>query len=125
MNTNDQTNTVLTMQSALRRRTITATSMILMMGAASAQMAPVLPTPVLTPAVPAAAAAAAAMPRSASPYEVVFKRIDSDGNGFISKAELEKADAKLGEDFQKYDLDGDGKLSMAEFETMMRSTRSQ
>lgn len=77
-------------------------------------------SPVVTPTAPAAAPEN----RAAGQYDAMFKRIDTDGDGSISKAELEKADAKLGQDFQKYDTDGDGKLSMAEFEAMMKSMRS-
>ncbi len=123
MNTNDQTQMPSIMQNTLRHAVIAVASVVLSAGAASAQMTPSQPAPVLTPASPATAVAAP-MSRSASLQEVTFRRIDADNDGFISKAELEKADAKLAQDFQKYDTDGDGKLSMAEFDAMMKAMRS-
>lgn len=120
MYTNDQTKMPSLMQNMWRHAAVAAASIVLGVGAAGAQMTPNQPAPALTPATPAAAP----MTRSASQQEVTFKRIDLDGDGFISKAELDKADPKLGQDFQKYDTDGDGKLSMVEFDVMMKAMRS-
>jgi hypothetical protein len=119
MNTNDQTHMHAITQDALRRAGIAAVVVAMGVGTASAQMAPAQPAPVVTPTAPAAAPTN----RAAGAYDATFKRIDADGDGFISKAELENADAKLGPDFQKYDTDGDGKLSAVEFETMMKAMR--
>lgn len=127
MNTNVQTNTPSMKHLALRRigsaaATATATAAIAMglaATAASAQMAPAQPVPVAAPGVPVAAPTS----RAASHHETVFRRIDADNNGFIIKSELDKADAKLGQDFQKYDTNGDGKLSLVEFEAMMKAMR--
>lgn len=64
----------------------------------------------------------AAQPASAN--DAVFKRVDTDRDGFISKAELGSADANLARDFEKYDSDKDGKLSVLEFDAMMKALRS-
>lgn len=80
-----------------------------------------------TPAAPPQAPtppAAAVQPPAASGVETLFKRVDSDGDGFISKSEMEKADPKLSADFDKYDLNKDGKLSLAEFDAMMKALRT-
>ena len=119
MNTHDLTHTPSMMRKSVHPSALAVAAVALCVGTASAQMAPGQPAPAVTPATPSAAAAT----RVASQYEVVFKRTDADGDGFVSKAELEKADAKLGADFQKYDTDGDGKLSMPEFEAMMKSIK--
>ena len=121
MNTNDQTKTPSMMEHTLRTAAIAAASVALGITAASAQMAPTLPKPALAAVTPPAATAAAPAGRAASQYETIFKRIDGNNDGSITKSELEKADGKLGADFQKYDTDGDGKLSMPEFEAMMKS----
>jgi hypothetical protein len=117
MYTNDQTKMTSLMQRTLRHAAVVAAALVVGAGAASAQMTPT--QPVLTPATPAAAPTS----RSASQQEATFKRIELNGDGFISKAELEKADPKLGQDFQKYDTDGDGKLSMPEFDAMMAAMK--
>lgn len=121
MNTNDQTHTPSMMQHTLRTAAIAAASVALGITAASAQMAPTQPKPAPAVVTPPAATTAAPGGRAASQYETVFKRIDADNDGSITKSELGKADGKLGADFQKYDTDGDGKLSMPEFEAMMKS----
>lgn len=41
----------------------------------------------------------------------MFKKVDTDGDGFISRAEF---DAKHNEKFKKMDADGDGKISQDE-----------
>jgi hypothetical protein len=99
------------------RTTLAATIAVLGIAAASAQMTP--PTqPAPAPVVPAMPAA-----QTANPNEAVFKRVDSDGDGYISKVELQKADANLGKDFEKFDADKDGRLSMTEFDAMMKAMK--
>ncbi len=105
-----------TLQAFLRRAGIAAAATALGVGTVSAQMAPTQPAPAPAPVAPVAQAAG-------SPNEAAFKRVDADGDGYISKAELEKADANLGKDFAKYDLDKDGRLSMTEFDAMMKSMK--
>jgi EF hand len=119
MKTNDQTQNPSIMQNALGRSVIAAASIALCIGTASAQTAPAQPAPVLAPATPGAAP----MARAAGQNDTVFKRIDADGDGFVSKGELEKADTKLGADFTKYDTNADGKLSPEEFDAMMKSMK--
>ena len=121
MSTNDQTKTPSMMQHTLRTAAIAAASVALGITAASAQMAPAQPKPAPVAVTPPAAPSAATTGRAASQYETVFKRIDGNSDGSITKSELEKADGKLGANFQKYDTDADGKLSMPEFEAMMKS----
>lgn len=122
MNLNDQSNAsalMPIMRDAMRRAGIAAATAALGVGTASAQMTPTQPTP--PPAVPTVPAAPAA--QSASPNEGLFKRVDIDGDGFISKVEMEKADANLAKDFDRFDFDRDGRLSMSEFDAMMRAMR--
>jgi len=119
MNLNDHSNAstlMPVMREAMRRAGIAAATAAMGVGTAGAQMTPTQPAP--APAVPVASAT-----QTASPNEAVFKRVDADGDGFISKTELEKADANLGKDFDRFDIDKDGKLSMTEFDAMMRATR--
>ena len=107
-------------RSGLRRAVLSATLAALGIAAASGQMTPPI-QPAPAPAVPAAPAMPAA--QSANPNEAVFKRIDTDGDGYISKVELQKADANLAKDFEKFDADKDGRLSMTEFDAMMKAMR--
>lgn len=93
-----------------------AASVALGLGVASAQTAPTQPAPAPKPAAATAQAATSA-------NEAMFKRIDTDGNGAITKAELEKADANLARDFERYDTDKDGQLTMVEFEAMLKVLR--
>ena len=78
-----------------------------------------------TPAQPAPSPPQAAAPAGNSGgVENLFKRIDVNADGFISKAEFDKADPNMAKDFDKYDTDKDGKLSMAEFDAMMKALRN-
>lgn len=77
----------------------------------------------MTPAQPAPAPTAPTAQPTSGPNDIMFKRIDSDGDGYLSKSELTKADANLARDFDKYDTDKDGKLSMPEFEAMLKMIR--
>ena len=98
MNTNDLTHTPSIMRKTVHRGALAVAAVALCVGTASSQMAPGQPAPAVTPATPSAAPAT----RVASQYEVVFKRADADGDGFVSEAELEnkahpsKLPARLG-----------------------------
>lgn len=119
MNLNDQPSAsalMPVMREAMRRAGIAAATAAMGVGTASAQMTPTQPVP--APTVPVAPVA-----QAASPNEAIFKRVDTDGDGFISKSELDKADANLAKDFDRFDIDKDGKLSMIEFDAMMKSMR--
>ena len=116
MTLNDQSNAstlMPIMREAMRRAGIAAATAAMGVGTASAQMTPTQPAPM-----PAATKAPAAGGNDAT-----FKRADADGDGFISKSELEKADAILARTFNKYDADKDGKLSTVEFDAMIKGVR--
>ena len=59
--------------------------------------------------------------KKAPDMEAMFKKLDKDGNGSVSKDEFlaspqgKKDATKAGEVFGKKDKDGDGSLSMKEF----------
>lgn len=101
--------------------TATVASAILMFGAVHAQkkdpMPPATPGAAPTPAAPAASAAAPAS------NESLFKRIDTDADGSISKPELEKFDPEAAKSFDKFDGDKDGKLSPTEFDAMVKGMK--
>lgn len=87
--------------------------------------------PAPMPAKPPAAAAPTATtppagntPPATQSVEALFKRIDTDGDGSISKPELEKFDPEAAKSFDKYDLDKDSKLSVAEFDAMVKGLRA-
>ncbi|TAG01417.1 MAG: EF-hand domain-containing protein [Betaproteobacteria bacterium] len=63
-------------------------------------------------------------PTPGTSTETLFRRIDSDADGAISKAELEKFDPEAAKQFDKYDIDKDGKLTMAEFDAMLKGIRA-
>jgi hypothetical protein len=71
-------------------------------------------------ATPTAATPAAGEKKHKSPEEV-FKKLDTDGDGFISLEEFkaspqaQKDPAKAEERFKKMDTNGDGKVSLEEF----------
>lgn len=116
MTLNDQSNAstlMPIMREAMRRAGIAAATAAMGVGTASAQMAPTQPAP--APAAPTAPVTGGS--------DAMFKRVDADGDGFISKSELEKADAILARTFNKYDADKDGKLSKVEFDAMMKGVR--
>jgi len=81
--------------------------------AAYAEDKPAAATPAATPAAH----------EKKSPEEV-FKKLDTDGDGFISLDEFkasprgQKDPAKAEEAFKKADTNGDGKLSLEEFKAM-------
>lgn len=114
MKMNDQPQSRAVTKRVLHGAGVAAVSIAMSVGTASAQMTPTQPAP--APGAPVA--------QTVSQYDATFKRVDADGDGFISKAELEKADAKLSADFAKYDTDGDGRLSPAEFDAMMKAIKS-
>jgi EF hand len=100
--------------------TVTVATAILMFGAANAQKKE--PMPQAQP--PASTGAPAAAPAGGSSNEALFKRIDTDGDGSISKAELEKFDPEAAKSFDKYDTDKDSKLSMSEFDAMVKGLKN-
>ncbi len=73
--------------------------------------------------------------RSAPDPEQMFKRVDTDGSGGISQAELETMaqdmSLKTGQSidtedaFTTYDADGDGELSNEEMQTFMEASMQQ
>jgi len=74
------------------------------------------------PAAPAPGAPAAPGGKGDRPApEEIFKKLDTNGDGFISLDEFkagpraQKDPAKAEEAFKKMDTDGDGKLSLEEF----------
>jgi hypothetical protein len=92
-------------------------------GAAFAQQPapmPAKPEKAMTP--PPAANAAA--PTSSQSVDALFKRIDTDTDGSLTKAELEKFDPEAAKSFDKYDADKDSKLSLTEFDTMVKGMRA-
>jgi hypothetical protein len=100
--------------------TATVASAILMFGAVHAQKADPMPPP--TPGAKAPVPAAA--PAGGQSNEALFKRIDTDADGSISKAELEKFDPEAAKSFDKYDGDKDGKLSATEFDAMVKGMKA-
>ncbi len=98
--------------------TATVASAILMFGAVHAQKADPMPPP--TPGAKAPAAA----PAGGQSNDALFKRIDTDADGSISKAELEKFDPEAAKSFDKYDGDKDTKLSSAEFDAMVKGMKA-
>jgi Ca2+-binding EF-hand superfamily protein len=69
------------------------------------------------------AATMPATPTASQSIDTLFKRIDTDGDGSLSKAELEKFDPEAAKSFEKYDTDKDTKLSLSEFDTMVKGLR--
>ncbi len=91
---------------------------------ANAQNAP-MPAPALKPdkTMPAQPSASAAAPAAEKGNDALFKRIDTDADGSISKAELEKFDPEAAKSFEKYDSDKDSRLSPVEFDAMVKGLR--
>jgi hypothetical protein len=98
--------------------TATVASAILMFGSVHAQKADPMPPPT-----PGAAKAPAAAPAGGQSNDALFKRIDTDADGSISKAELEKFDPEAAKSFDKYDGDKDTKLSTSEFDAMVKGIK--
>jgi Ca2+-binding EF-hand superfamily protein len=97
-----------------------AASSIAASGAVFAQQPAPMPA---KPEKPAAPAAAAAAPTSSQSNDALFKRIDTDADGSLTKAELEKFDPEAAKSFEKFDVDKDGKLSLSEFDAMVKGLR--
>lgn len=74
-----------------------------------------------------AAAKTAAEQRAA--WEASFKKADTDGNGGLSKAELDKTDAKafpaIKKNFDKMDADKDGKVTIAERDAAVAANKAK
>jgi EF hand len=99
-----------------------ATALTLAMGAAAAQTMPAKPAP----AAPASGtgSSSSTAPTGSQSTDTLFKRIDTDADGSLSKAELEKFDPEAAKSFDKYDADKDSKLSLTEFDTMVKGLRA-
>lgn len=54
-----------------------------------------------------------------------WKQLDSDGDGSVSKSEVEKAAPRLAEQFAQIDANGDGKLTQEEMRNAMNARREQ
>ncbi len=96
------------------------------MGAAVAQTMPAKPAPAAPSAAPASGSAptSSTAPTGSQSTDALFKRIDTDADGSLSKAELEKFDPEAAKSFDKYDSDKDTKLSLSEFDTMVKGLRA-
>ncbi len=73
---------------------------------------------------PPAAAASSTAPTASQGNDALFKRIDTDADGALSKPELEKFDPEAAKSFDKFDADKDAKLSLSEFDAMVKGLRS-
>ena len=117
--------------------TVAAAAVSSTMGCGASSAAPAAPDAPATAAGVLSAATSAnrsdARKAAAAPLRAIFDQMDADGNGFISKAELQK---KLSQDqeiqtllesaggsasyvFEQLDDDGDGKVTWAEFEGLL------
>ena len=54
-------------------------------------------------------------------FEAEFKKADTDGDGALSKAEVEKAMPRLARDFAAIDVNKDGKVTQDEIRTHMQT----
>jgi hypothetical protein len=105
----------------LVQRALPAVAVALLSVSAFAQTTP---APAAKPekAMPPAAASSTA-PTSSQSNDALFKRIDTDADGSVSKAELEKFDPEAAKSFDKFDTDKDSKLSLSEFDAMVKGLR--
>jgi EF hand len=97
-----------------------ATALTLAMGVAAAQTMPAKPAPAAAPS----GSTSSTAPTGSQSTDTLFKRIDTDADGSLSKAELEKFDPEAAKSFDKYDADKDTKLSLSEFDTMVKGLRA-
>lgn len=67
--------------------------------------------------------ASSSAPTASQSNDTLFKRIDTDADGALSKPELEKFDPEAAKSFEKYDADKDAKLSLSEFDAMVKGLR--
>jgi EF hand len=106
----------------LLQQLIPAVAIALVSASAMAQTTPAPAAPAAKPdkAMPAASSTA---PTASQSNDALFKRIDTDGDGSLSKTELEKFDPEAAKSFDKYDGDKDGKLSLSEFDAMVKGLR--
>ncbi len=114
---------------AIAKASVLATSAGVLAAAAMAQTTPTpapapAPAPKMDKAMPPAAAAGSNAPTSSQSIDALFKRIDTDADGSLSKTELEKFDPEAAKSFEKYDTDKDSKLSLSEFDAMVKGLRA-
>jgi hypothetical protein len=98
-----------------------STAALFASGIAVAQQPAPMP---MKPEKPAAAEAKPGVaPTASQGIDSLFKRIDTDADGSLSKVELEKFDPEAAKSFDKYDTDKDAKLSLSEFDAMVKGLR--
>lgn len=71
------------------------------------------------PGQPSTGAPAPADPAAASQVPSMFKQLDTNGDGYISKAEAERS-ASVKASFTKLDSDHDGRISVQEYTKGMK-----
>jgi hypothetical protein len=72
---------------------------------------------IFLPAAASASGGATARPPASSEKEAIFRRLDIDGDGFVSKAEA-AGNEKVTVGFDRADRNRDGKLSFAEYDSI-------
>jgi EF hand len=105
---------------------LSAAALAVGMGAAVAQTMPAKPAPTAPSGTPGSGSSSSSStaPTTTQSTDTLFKRIDTDADGTLSKAELEKFDPEAAKSFEKYDADKDAKLSLSEFDTMVKGLRA-
>jgi len=105
----------------MARRTVIALSLLLAVAAAHADTANVREGQsqlrFLPAAAPASGGATAARPPASADKEAMFRSLDIDGDGFVSKAEAAGHEA-VTVGFDRADRNRDGKLSFAEYDSI-------
>lgn len=104
------------------RRTVIALSLLMAVAAANADPTNVREGQSQLSFLPAAASAsggATARKSASADKEEMFRRLDIDGDGFVSKAEAAGYEA-VTVGFDRADRNRDGKLSLAEYESIGR-----
>lgn len=98
----------------------TSVAALIAAGSAVAQQPAPMPT---KPEKSATAPKSPDAPTASQSIDALFKRIDTDANGSLSKEELDKFDPEAAKSFDKYDADKDSKLSLSEFDAMVKGLR--
>ena len=103
----------------MARRTVIALSLLLAVAAAHADTTNVREGHQLRflPAAAPASGGATARPPASSDTEAMFRNLDIDGDGFVSKAEAAGHEA-VTVGFDRADRNRDGKLSFAEYDSI-------